>query len=77
MYLIHTKKDKKRALEIFNDAFIDSLGIMWVLKRKTLNSKKLTIKVLFHEGIDKKGAYLTEDKNGALLFFDNNNKELV
>lgn len=73
MYLIHTKKDKKRALEIFNDAFIDSLGIMWVLKRKTLNSKKLTIKVLFHEGIDKKGAYLTEDKNGALLFFDNNN----
>ena len=73
MYLINNKKDKKRALEIFNDAFIDSLGIMWVLKRKTLNSKKLTIKVLFYEGFDKKGAYLTDDKNGALLFFDNNN----
>ena len=72
MYLIYSEEDKKRALEIFNNAFIDSLGIMWVLKRKTFNSKKLTIKVLVHEGIDKKGAYITDDKNGALLFFDNN-----
>jgi len=67
--IIKTKKDKKRALEIFIAGFIDSPGIMWVLKRKTIAARKMTINILFHEGLAKNGAYLTEDKNGALLFY--------
>ena len=36
---------------------MDSLGIMWVLKRKTILAKKMTIRILFHEGHAKEGAY--------------------
>ena len=82
MILIESYKDKRRALEILNDAFLNTPGIMWVLKRRTKVSKKMTIRILFYEGIAKKGAYMTSDKNGVLLFFaasiiiNNNNKKL-
>ena len=35
MILIESYKDKRRALEILNDAFLDTPGIMWVLKRRS------------------------------------------
>ena len=49
---------------------MESPGIMWVLKKNTIEAKKTTISVLFHEGLAKKGAYITDDKNGALLFYN-------
>ena len=70
MKRIKTREDINRALEIFYAGFMDSLGIMWVLKRKTILAKKMTIRILFHEGHAKEGAYLTEDINGALLFYE-------
>jgi len=74
MYLVKSQQDIDRAQEIFIEAFNDSEGINWVLKRRTKKSKELTVKVLLHEGIDKNGAYLSEDRNGAVLFYDSNNK---
>ena len=74
MILIESYKDKRRALEILNDAFLDTPGIMWVLKRRSKVSKKMTIRVLFYEGIAKKGAYMTSNKSGVLLFFAADNR---
>lgn len=74
MYLIKSSRDIERAQELFNDAFNDSEGINWVLKNRSNMAKELTIKVLLHEGVDKKGAYITEDRNGAVLFYGANNK---
>lgn len=76
MILIEDKKDKKRAMEIFVSAFIDAPGIMWVLKRKSNAARIITINILFHEGLVKKGAYITNDKNGALLFYSTDDGRL-
>ncbi len=70
MNLVKTSQEKKRVLEIFHNAFMESPGIMWVLKKNTIEAKKTTISVLFYEGLAKKGAYITDDKNGALLFYN-------
>ena len=74
MYLINSSRDIERAQEIFIDAFNDSEGVNWVLKSRSKKAKELTIKVLLHEGVDKKGAYLTDDRNGAVLFYESTNK---
>jgi hypothetical protein len=74
MYLIKTPQDIERAQGILAEAFNDSEGVNWVLKRKSKKAKALTVKVLLHEAIDKRGAYLSEDKNGAVLFYDANSK---
>lgn len=75
MKVVQTREDEKRAIEILEDAFLESLGVYWMVKNSTrLKQRKWIIRLLFFESQAKKGAYLTDDRNGALLFFQVNQK---
>lgn len=63
--------ETERALQILTDTLKDSLGINWVLREKSEVGKILTLEVLFNEGIDKEGVYLSDDSNGAVVFYYN------
>ena len=75
MKLVKTRFEEKRAIQILEDAFIDSLGVYWMVKNpEILKQRKWIIRLLFYESQSKDGAYLTSDQNGALLFFQVNQK---
>ncbi len=66
------KQENDRARQILTEALKDSLGIHWVIKQKSELGKVLALEVLFYEGADKDGVYLSDDKNGAVVFYDIN-----
>ncbi len=75
MKLVKTRFEDKRAIQILEDAFIDSPGVYWMVKNpENLKQRKWIIRLLFYESKAKNGAYLTSDQNGALLFFQVNQK---
>ena len=75
MKLVKTHFEEKRAIQILEDAFIDSPGVYWMVKNpENLTQRKWIIRLLFYESKAKNGAYLTSDQNGALLFFQVNQK---
>jgi hypothetical protein len=68
---IETEPDKERALDILERAFFNVPGVMWLLK-KSGDKKKLLRMLLsscLYESALKKGAYLTNDRNGVVLFY--------
>ncbi|MFT5779831.1 MAG: hypothetical protein ACI837_002790 [Crocinitomicaceae bacterium] len=70
MEIIRTKNQKERVFEIFEHAFISSPGMNWMLRnRNSERGKRWIINLMFHEGISQKGAFITSDNNGAVLFF--------
>lgn len=78
MYQIRNKKDKKRAIGIMAKAFINSKGMTWMLKHKNENNLRLFLSYLFHEAAIKNGAWLTNDNNGVVLFYNmQNNKQSI
>lgn len=77
MYLCKNKIDKERVLGIFEEAFKNSPGITWMIgdnKKKVRNILNLFI----HEASVKDGTFLTENNQGAVLFFqlENNTKSV-
>lgn len=66
------KQEIERARQILTEALKESLGIHWVLKKKSEIGKILALEVLFYEGADKDGVYLSDDKDGAVVFYDIN-----
>ena len=62
----------EHARQILTEALKDSLGIHWVMKNKSELGKILALEVLFYEGADKEGVYLSDDNNGAVVFYDIN-----
>lgn len=75
MNLIQTREDERRAIEILEDAFVNSPGVYWMVKdTANLSQRKWIIRLLFYESQAKKGAFITTDRNGALLFFQVNQK---
>lgn len=68
---IETELDKSRALEILEKAFKDVPGVMWMIRNKEKSQEHLRIllSVCLEEAILKKGAYLTKDRNGIILFY--------
>ena len=70
MELIQGKEQKRRLFEIFEQAFAQSPGMNWMLRhRDSSRGKRWIIRLMTNEGIAKKGAFLTSDNNGAVLFF--------
>jgi hypothetical protein len=70
MKVVQTREDEERAIEILEDAFVESLGVYWMVKNPArLKQRKWIIHLLFFESQAKKGAYITDDRNGVLLFF--------
>ncbi|MEN9399118.1 MAG: hypothetical protein RL632_219 [Bacteroidota bacterium] len=70
MKVVQTREDETRAIEILEDAFVESLGVYWMVKNPdSLKQRKWIIRLLFFESQEKQGAYITSDRNGALLFF--------
>ena len=51
----------ERAREILVGALKDSLGVHWVLRNKSEEGKVMALEVLFFEGADKEGVYLSDD----------------
>lgn len=74
MRVVKSKEDKKRVLEIFKDAFVESPGITWMTNS---NEKKLDalLSYFIDEAFVKNGVYLTTDNNGAVLFFQIQNRK--
>jgi hypothetical protein len=62
----------EHARQILTEALKDSMGIHWVMKNKSELGKILALEVLFYEGADKDGVYLSDDNNGAVVFYDIN-----
>ena len=62
--------DKQRALIILEQAFNSSPGINWMLGRKqSRRSLRAFLSFMYHEAVAKKGAYITSDTNGVVLFY--------
>lgn len=62
----------ERARSILVGALKNSLGVHWVLRDKSEAGKVMALEVLFFEGADKEGIFLSDDGNGALVFYDIN-----
>jgi hypothetical protein len=78
MNQIQNNIDKKRAIDIMEKAFINSKGMTWMLKHKNGNNLRMFLSYFFHEAAIKKGAWLTTDKNGVVLFYNmQNNKQSI
>lgn len=66
MRLISKRQEKERALYLLDKGFQESEGMLWMLKnRKHLNK---LLNFLLDESIEAKGAFLTDDSNGVLLY---------
>ena len=74
MYLYRNKEEKIRILEILENAFKDSPGVTWMINGNR-NKVKNLLKMFVHEASVKNGAYLTKNKNGAVLYFQLQNKD--
>lgn len=79
MKAVQTKEEKARALEILEKAFNRSPGIIWMLGEKCNRRKtQKLLSVFLEEAVVKEGAFLTNDYNGVVLFFQlHNNKGSV
>lgn len=70
MELIESELQKKRALDILSKAFCESPGITWMIgKNKKGKKVKALLSLFLYEASINKGAYLTSDNNGVVLFF--------
>lgn len=75
---IQLDTQQNRAFQILKNAFSTSPGMNWMLRDQSSESgKQRIIEVMFHEALSKKGAYITSDGNGVLLFFQVQNKKFV
>lgn len=64
------KTDKARAFQILDHSFHQSPGMTWMVRDKeSEKSKKWIIRLMYLEAKSKKGAYITEDKNGVVFYF--------
>ena len=71
------KIDRPRSFEILDNAFSQSYGMTWMLRNKdSIRSKKWIIRLMYLEAKSKNGAYITNDKNGVVLFFSIQDKRL-
>lgn len=68
MELIKSEKERERAIEILEEAFKHSLGIVWLLKRNEKKQVNRFLSFLLEEALINKGAFLTENKNGVVLY---------
>lgn len=71
---IQTLTEKNRALDILEKAFITSPGVTWMLKKRNRKSLRVFLSAFFEEACTKKGAYLTSDNNGVVLFYQLQNQ---
>lgn len=62
--------DKKRALEILELTFLNSNGFNWISNQK-FNKRgiKYIIRIIYTVASLRGGAYLSNDKNGVMLFY--------
>jgi hypothetical protein len=75
---IQTTTEKIRAFGILEDSFKDSLGMNWMIRNtKSHNSKKTIIRLMYNEAASKNGAFITDDNNGVVLFFQIQNKKFT
>lgn len=72
---IQNKKDKNRALDILEKAFINSKGMTWMIKQKNKKNLRTFLTYILYEASAKNGAWLTSDKNGVVLFYHLQNKK--
>ncbi|MGB1039913.1 MAG: hypothetical protein ACPGVD_03495 [Flavobacteriales bacterium] len=68
MNLCENKIERNKILEIFEEAFKDSPGMTWMIANNKKKMKSI-LKLFIHEASLKKGAFLTKNKSGAVLFF--------
>ncbi|MDX1653421.1 MAG: hypothetical protein R3277_13065 [Brumimicrobium sp.] len=69
MKAITKKREKNRAVEILEKAFINAPGMKWMLPENA--GKRSFQRILFYllsEGIVNNGAFLTDDEKGVVLF---------
>ena len=69
MELIKSEKERERAIEILEEAFKHSLGIVWLLKKNEKKQVNSFLSFLLEEALINKGAFLTENKNGVVLVY--------
>ncbi len=64
--------DKEHFVEIISNAFQDNLSANWVVKSDAYTSRRIKklIAYAFDRSYRSGGAFLSSDKNGALLFLD-------
>ncbi len=74
MDIITNHKDKTRALDILEDAFIGSRGMTWMLRTCNKKNLRVFLSFFYHEVAVKNGAYLTSDKNGIVFFYQLQNQ---
>ena len=74
MNQIKNKKDRNKALDILEKAFINSKGMTWMIKRKNNKNLRIFLTYFLNEASVKNGAWLTSDKNGVILFYHLQNK---
>ena len=62
--------DKKRALEILELTFLNSNGFNWISNQK-VNKRgiKYIIRIIYTVASLRGGAYLSNNKNGVMLFY--------
>ncbi len=72
---IQNNQEKNRALDIMEKAFINSVGMTWMLKKKNRKNLRKFLSYIFHQASIKNGAWLTSDKNGVVLFYNMRNKK--
>jgi hypothetical protein len=78
MKVITNSIDETRALDILQDAFADVPGVTWMVEN-CRNEKAALRKLLsfcFHASAEKKGAFLTADRNGVVFFYHLERKPL-
>ena len=75
MNLIKNNRDKKRALDILENAFIDSPGMTWMLRKCNKKNLRIFLSFFYHTVAIKDGAYLTSDRNGVVFFYQLQNKK--
>lgn len=74
MRLIKTKTETKKAIEILAEAYYDAPNISWLLRKPTKQNAQRFFSVILQDAMAKNGAYLSDNSNGVLLFFDLENK---
>ncbi len=66
---IQNNQDKNRALDIMEKAFAGSTGMTWMLRRNNKSNLRIFLSFFFYEASVKNGAWLTNDRNGVVLFY--------
>lgn len=69
MHLIQSSTEYNRILEIFENGFKGSPGMTWMIGNNRSKLKSV-LNVFIEEAKLKKGAFITSDGNGAVLYFE-------